>query len=286
MRNIASWKKICKGHVVGMVMGLTLMSALQALATPLSYYVGVDGLATLATGTYAGKSNPNYGRLTFLFAHPDEATPAHSHYHGIGAWSYTGPADAPVVNPTNANNRIPETFSGQAPLPLFPGQGAQAGTWGSRAVPGLEYSDLRWGSTHSLSGAAPGSLEDYLFKSSSGRWSGTMKSVDLALKLVDLTPGLHVADHTGLTVLSAVGQVYRLGAGDVFSFSPTFITTEATRSRYSASFRLVDLSGTVKDSGTFHMDFSPVPEPATIWLFVIGLTGLVGLQRRRAATRG
>ena len=280
MSTMQNWMKHGRNKIFVVMLTAVLLSSLQALATPLGYYVGVDGLQTLATGPYAGNSNPNYGRLTFLFAHPNEATPETSHYHGIGAWSYSGPADAPIINATNANNRIPEMFSGQEPLPLFPGQGTQAGKWISQAVPGLEYSDLQWGATDHLRSAAPGTLDHYLFTSSRGRWTGSLEDVDLGLELVNLTPGLHVADHTGTPIFSAVGQVYQLGAGNMLSFTPQFFTMEATQTRYSASFRLVDLSGTFKDSGTFHMDFATVPEPTTVCLMVVGLMGLIIFKRR------
>ena len=249
-------------------------------ASMLEYYVGVDGLQTIASGTYAGLNNPNHGRLTFLFAHPNETTPSTSHYHSIGAWSYSGPAGNPVVNTTNTNNRIPEILSGQAPLPLVPGQGAQAGRWVNQAVPGLEYSNLRMASTQSLSQAAVGTTEHYLFNSSGGRWTGSLNDVSLALELVSLTPGLQVADQTGAPIFSAIGQTYKLGEGNPFSFTPSFYTNDNTRSRYSAAFRVVDLNGTLRDSGTFHMDFAPVPLPAAAWLMASALTGLAVLKRR------
>ncbi|MBP6198079.1 MAG: VPLPA-CTERM sorting domain-containing protein [Nitrospira sp.] len=269
------------GKWVGVVVvGLACGGAVSVHASMLEYYVGVDGLQTIASGTYAGLNNPNHGRLTFLFAHPNETTPSTSHYHSIGAWSYSGPPGNPVVNTTNTNNRIPEILSGQAPLPLVPGQGAQAGRWVNQAVPGLEYSNLRMASTQSLSQAAPGTTEHYLFNSSGGRWTGSLNAVSLALELVSLTPGLQVADQTGAPIFSAIGQTYKLGEGNPFSFTPSFYTNDNTRSRYSAAFRFVDLNGTLRDSGTFHMDFAPVPLPAAAWLMASALTGLAVLKRR------
>jgi hypothetical protein len=180
---VARWQQRAIRGVGGAVLGATLSWAGMAQASLVEYYVGVDNQQTIASGTYAGLPNPNFGRLTFLFAHPDETTPADNHYHGIGAWSYSGPAASPTVNATNANNSIPETFSGQEPLPLFQGQGAQAGKWVSQAVPGLEYSDLQWESTQSLSSASPGTPEHFLFTSSSGRWAEPLDNTNLALEL-------------------------------------------------------------------------------------------------------
>jgi hypothetical protein len=258
-----------------------LAGGVESKASLLEYYVGVDGWQTITTGDYAGLSNPNYNRLTFLFAHPNETDPSSNHYHGIGAWSYSGPAGNPLVNATNTNNRIPEGFSGQGPLPLVPGTGVNAGRWVSQAIPGLEYSDLQWGSTQSLKAAAPGTPEHFLFTSSSGRWMGELTGSNVALALVNVTPGLQVAGHTGTPILSTNGQIYELGDGNLLSFRPSFFATEATQERYSAAFRLLDLNGTFLDSGTFHIDFVQAPEPATLWLVAPSLACIVGLARWR-----
>jgi hypothetical protein len=95
---------------------------------------------------------------------------------------------------------------------------------------------------------------------------GELTDSNLALALVNVTPGLQVADHTGTPILSTNGQIYELGDGNLLSFRPSFFTTEATQERYSAAFRLLDLNGTFLDSGTFHIDFVQAPEPATLWL--------------------
>jgi hypothetical protein len=64
-------------------------------------------------------------RLTFLFDHGD-------HFHGIGAYSYSGTAGTPVVHSTNANNRLPELSTRTNPanraIHLTAGSGAFAGT--------------------------------------------------------------------------------------------------------------------------------------------------------------
>lgn len=198
---LARWKQWAIRWVGTVALGATVGWAGMAQASLVEYYVGVDNRPTITTGTYAGLPNPNFGRLTFLFAHTNDTTPANNHYHGIGAWSYSGPADSPTLNATNTNNRIPETFTNQDPLPLFP----QAGKWVSQAVPGLEYSDLQWESTQSLSSAGPGTPEHFLFTSSGGRWAEPLDNTRVALELVGVTPGLHVADDTGMPILSTSG---------------------------------------------------------------------------------
>lgn len=134
----ARWNQLAIRWVGAAILGVAVSWTGLAQASLVEFYVGVDNQQTITGGDYAGLPNPNFGRLTFLFAHPNETTPANTHYHGIGVWSYSGPAASPTVNSTNANNRIPETYTGQEPLPLFPGQGAQAGKWVSQTVPGLE----------------------------------------------------------------------------------------------------------------------------------------------------
>ncbi|MCP9469391.1 MAG: VPLPA-CTERM sorting domain-containing protein [Nitrospira sp.] len=268
--------------IAALTLGLALAQGVESQAV--EYYVGLDGREVIPTGTYAGLTNPNYGRLTFLYAHLNETDPTRNHYHGIGAYSYSGPADSPVINPTNANNRIPEAYTAQPPLPLFPGEGVHAGLWVSRPVSGLEYSLLEWAPTDRISDAEPGSPEHYLFNSSGGRWTQSLEGTRLALQAIGLTPGLRVMDQTGATIFTGPGQTYVLGEGDRFSFFPTFYTLVAEDSRYTASFRLIDLNGRVGDSGIFHVDFRPVPLPAAVWLMGAGLASL-GLLARRGSSR-
>lgn len=243
------------------------------------YFIGVDGLSTIGSGIYTGLSNPNAGRLTFLFAHPDEVQPSLSHYHSIGAYSYSGPADNPTINSTNANNRLPETFSGQSPLPLLSGSGIHSGRLFSQALPDLEYSNLQMHSTQSLNGFAAGTTEDFLFHSSGNRWSGALDGAMVGLQLVGITSGLHIANELGETILSSLNDIYNLGWGNNLAFLPTFFTSDdAIGGIYSASFRLVDLSGRFRESGVFNFDFQvshQVSEPVTILLLFAGLIGIL-----------
>jgi hypothetical protein len=152
---------------------LVLGCALPAQAVEPHYFVAVDSLRTLTSGTYAGLPNPNYGRLTFLFAHPSEEAPSSSHFHAIGAYSYTGPVESPTVITTNTNNRIPELSTGNLPLRLLPDTGVFAGRLASRPT-GEEYSDLRLASIQVLRGFPGDSIEGFLFHSSEGRWTAPL----------------------------------------------------------------------------------------------------------------
>jgi hypothetical protein len=254
----------------------------------IGFYIATDSLATIASGTYAGQANPNAGRLTLLFDHGN-------HFHGIGAYSYTGPGSAPVVNGTNANNRIPELGSRIPPLPgtlaLTPGTGAYSGLLVSSVLPAstphAEYSYLGLSSIQSLAGNPAGSERDVLFNSSSGRWNGTLDNVSVALKLESITPGLKVAAN-GDTDLFDTGNLYLLGAGNSFDFLPVFWTAaDAAPGTYSAQFSLVNLGSNlaVRDSGTFHFDFAvaaPVPEPGS-WAMLLGGLFMIGLIAARRA---
>lgn len=117
----------------------------------IGFYVGIDGRPNVIGGGFDGLPNPNASRLTFLFDHGD-------HFHGIGAWAYGGTPAAPVVDPTNANNRIPEIHAGNQPIALQWGTGAYASKWVSQVLPdgaiNHDYSHLGVASTQSLAGGA------------------------------------------------------------------------------------------------------------------------------------
>jgi len=218
------------------------------------YFVAVDNRTHIIGGVYNGLPNPNAGRLTFLFAHTDEEEPSTNHFHGIGVYSYTGPADSPVIISTNTNNRLPETFTLQPPITLTP-QGERFVS----SLTGEEYANLKTESVQSLSGFPPDSFEGFLFNSSQGRWTTPLPGAVVTLELVAITPGLHISNEAGQEILTNVGDTYTLGDGDNFAFTPTFWTSAtAAPGTYSATFKLKDTSGgnaPFGESGTFHLDF-------------------------------
>jgi hypothetical protein len=251
-------------HVLSLTLVMVLGGALTARAVEPHYFVAVDSLATLTSGTYAGLPNPNYGRLTFLFAHPSEENPSSSHFHAIGAYSYAGPVESPTVIPTNTNNRIPELSTGDLPLRLLPGTGVFEGRLASRPT-GEEYSDLRVASVQVLSGFPGDSIEGFLFRSSEGRWTAPLTDAVVALQRVSRTPGLHLAEATGAEVPPE--GLHALGAGDTFRVAPVYWTERtAPVGTYSATWKLVDVgTGETRlgESGRFTIDFR-VPAPGDL----------------------
>jgi len=237
------------------------------------YIIGRDNLATLASGTFTGSANPNYGRLTFLYNHDN-------HYHGLGTYSYTGTAQAPVANDTNANNRSPEISSLQAPLPLSMGSGSLYGDKLVNKISGLEYSDMRFLSVDSLAAAPAGSPEAILFNSSNGRWNQSIAGSQVQLELVSATPGLYIGDSNNLNLFQS-SNLYNLGAGEAIDFTPVFWTAiNAPLGKYSAEFRLIGSNG-LNDSGRFSIDVAPVPLPTAVWLFGSGLMAFLGMSKRK-----
>jgi hypothetical protein len=251
-----------------------LLLASVANAEFANYYIARDQHPTLASGAYAGEANPNFGRLTFLFAHPNETTPASNHFHGIGVHTYVGALGEHELVTTNVNNRIPETYTLQAPLTLSAGEGLYEGKWASAATD-EHYSDLRMLSIADLSTYDPLSPEGIMYNSSSGRYQGDLDGALVALELVAITDGLHVGDASDLSILDGPSSTVVLGGGETIDFTPVFwADANAAPGVYSATFRLIDVStadGHVRlpDSGTFHVDFAVVPEPST-WMLLVG----------------
>lgn len=250
-----------------------------SMAATVTFYTGVDSLGTLTSGDYTGLPNPNQGRLTMLLNHGD-------HFHGIGTYSYTGPADSSTVIPTSTNNRIPEISSAEDPLPLSPGTGLYAGALANHPGPS-EYSDIAFNSMNQLDGFGAGAPETILFQSSAGRWNTSLTGSQIALELLSITPGLNVGTMLSTNIFAGPNSTYLLGDGSGFEFVPVFWTdTGVLPGTYSVTMRLVDLQtspSAALPSGEFSFDFAvaaPVPEPGTALLTGMGLTALGIFSRR------
>ncbi|MBL8376378.1 MAG: PEP-CTERM sorting domain-containing protein [Burkholderiales bacterium] len=246
----------------------------------IGFYVGFDNRAVFPSGGYAGLPNPNHNRLSLLFDHGD-------HFHGIGTYSFVGPAPHPGVLDTNSNNRIPETYTGDPPLSLTAGSGLYAGRMRS-SVGASEYSHLGIASIQTLSSFAPGTDENILFTSSGNRWSGSLTGVNVGLQLLNATPGLKIGTEAVLD-LFALSSTILLGHGNTFEFKPVFsVAAAALPGTYTAEFKLVNLNpaSPYGDSGRFYFDFAvaaPVPEPSAYLMMLAGLIfmGTVAARRRR-----
>lgn len=262
---------------------VSLLTVGNAEADIVSYYIGRDTRTTpfnapAAVGGGAYPDNPNVGRLTLLFYHGD-------HYHGIGAYTYSGAATTPVLNDTNSNNRLPESSTNLPPITLRPGAGAWAGTFRT-GLPGSapqdeEYGHIKLRNAHWLSSEDP-----VTYNSSSGCWTGNFDDAHIHLELVSKSPGLNIAfGQTPANQLINPGDDWHVGDGnEMFSSTPTFWVSDsaAPGSNYYAEFRLTNLNDASMNSGRFFFDLRVVPEPATGLTLALRLLSLLGAQRRSA----
>ncbi len=269
---------------------LALAPSLSAHDTSIaSYIVGVDGLATITSGAYAGLPNPNYGRLTLLFAHTYPDAPAGNHYHSKGVYRHTGPNLGPdTATEINPNNFLPEGALAPLTLSLATGglyDGKLVSTIGSPSDANYAFSFLTLQDVDQLRDFDPGAPETILLNSSGGRWAGSISGADVHLELVFLTPGLNVGVGANLNAFSAPGDDWHLG--DSFSFTPTFWTAlNAAPGTYVAQFKLTDESGAFLESGTFEYRFEVVaiPEPSAFAALAgAAALGLAATRRRRRA---
>jgi hypothetical protein len=273
---------------------LVLAAAPAALAKDpdiAGYLVGVDGLATIASGTYAGLANPNYQRLTFLFAHTYVDTPASNHYHSKGIYRYTGPnLGSGTAVEVSTSNFLPEGNIAPVTLTLASG-GAYDGKLVSAPIAEPDarhpFSFFTIEDTGKLTGFVPGAPETILLNSSSGRWNGPLTGADVHLQLVSLTPGLNVGVGSLLNAFVNPGDDWHLE--DSFSFTPTFWTElNATPGNYVAQFKLTDEAEIFGDSGTFEFRFevpaAAIPEPSAFAALAgLGALGLAATRRRARA---
>jgi hypothetical protein len=241
---------------IALVLGMLVPAAISR-AEPADYFVAVDGLATLPSGTFAGLPNPNFGRLTLLVAHRFAEDPTDNHFHAIGAYTYASlEGGPPFIISTSTNNRIPELSTGFLPLRLHPGAGLHRRHFVSLPTE-AEYSNLRIASIQSLADLPPDSPDGILFRSSGMRWSSRLDGAHVALQRVSLTPGLHASDQRGRPIL--LERLLKLGNGNTLALFPTYWTHRlAPVGTYSATLKLVDLRPAEQrfgDSGRFTFDF-------------------------------
>jgi hypothetical protein len=242
--------------IAALVLGM-LGSASISHAQSADYFVAVDSLETLTSGTFAGLPNPNFGRLTLLFAHRSVEDPASNHFHAIGAYTYAShEGGPPVAISTSTNNRIPEISTLFLPLTLQPGTGRHRKHLVSMPTES-EYSNLRIASIQSLAALPPDSPDGMLFSSSAGRWASPLDGARVALQRVSLTPELHASDERGRPILHR--HLHELGDGNTLELFPTYWTHCTARvGTYSATLKLVDLrfgEMHLGDSGRFTFDF-------------------------------
>jgi hypothetical protein len=259
------------------------------------YYIGRDQRATVAgTGTYGGLPDPNFNRITFLYAHTYPTTPTSNHYHGKSNYTYFGPnaGAATTVQPYNGNasgaetgNFLPESGP---PIPLtYDSAGVFNNRFRTGLTPGVPFSNMRLRSVNSLSGFATGSPEQILFDSSAGRWNGLITGSNLNLVLVSTShPDLDVFDQIGNPILTGNGQSYNLGSGATLDFTPVLAMPGGTPfGNYWARFKITDTGtgnagGPWGESGEFVMNFA-VPEPGTMLGLPIAAIGLLARRRRK-----
>lgn len=259
-----------------------LVAALTGLAAPadaalFNYYVGTDSLATIAAGEFAGQPNPNAGRMTLLYAHHNEITPASNHYHSKGIFRFQpGSGAAPIIE-LSPSNYLPE--GSNPPLLMGASTGIYDGKLTAIQDPGNDFSMITIKGVDDLMGFGAGTGEEFLLNSSGGRWAGSLAGSDPHLVLVSLSEGLNIGNATSLSLgLFEAGDDYHLGENP--DFSPVFWTeANAELGLYTAQFQLVDEEGLFGDSGTFELRFQVVPEPSSALL--LGAAALLGLSRRR-----
>jgi MYXO-CTERM domain-containing protein len=261
--------------------GLLALAALitQSQAAFVSYYVGVDGRATVPSGTYNGLANPNHNRLTFLYAHTYPENPTINHYHSKGVLVHTGPnLGAGTATTVSSSNFLPEGSA--PPLLMQAGSGAYAGKLVNVPTVGNPFSFLTIEDTGKIAGFAAGSPEDILFNSSGGRWNGSLAGADVHMKLISATAGLFfgsASDPTANPFASPDG----VHLEDEFSFSlHPWLNAGAAPGVYTAQFQLEDESGMLGESGTFEFRFAVIPEPSSAALATLAAAAIT-LRRRR-----
>lgn len=212
-------------------------------------FIGVDGTEKYASGTFAGLANPNFKRLTLLYAHQYNDSPESSHYHSKGLFYYSGEATAPKV--VNTGGTLPEGEGSF--LKLLPGEGSLS----DYLVSGQEkvhFANLTFRPVAWLNRSGAKEWETATYKSGP-KFTGSLDKAKIALEVVSLSEGLVVLNSKGSVVADSAGDRIEVGTKN-FAFKPIIgIKKGASAGPYTAEFRLRDLSGTFKESGSFQVRF-------------------------------
>lgn len=229
-------------------------------------FVGLDSLEKFTAGNFSGLPNPNYGRLTLLYAHQydgkGEVPISSSHFHPKATLILKGDAKSAIISPSGGYY-LPE---GTEKLRLMPGGGVYSGFMVSglekTAISNLTFRPVQW-----LNRAGAKEWESVLAKNGS-RWTGDLSKAKLALEVVSLTTGLMLLNADSSVAADAYGKQLPLGGGN-FAFKPVFaVKKDSSPGVYSAMLRLRDLEGIHLESGVFELRFevktvgSPFQPPA------------------------
>lgn len=291
------------GYALALLVLVSATAHAQYRITP-QYMIGIDGRSD-STGAYLGLPNPNYGRLSFLYAHtygPGDTNPSSSnHFHRIGAYAYTGPNQGASTATTYTNNFLPEGGVNRLELKNSGGYYV-SGLDTNSSYEGLSITSLDRIEPTALSN--PTSPEGYLYYSSPNpnssanpgqpRYAALNSQLigrTLALELVSRSSDLQIGASAGLSLLTNPGDRYVLGnTTDLASnpFLPVFwsnINPTDTEQHLGATFKLVDLSpnNALPESGEFTFQFrvAAAPEPGSLALGLLALPALILVVRRR-----
>jgi hypothetical protein len=108
-------------------------------------------------------------------------------------------------------------------------------------------------------------------------------AAEISIELVSVDPALQVLDFPFFApLLVNPGDQWAMPAGNDFDEHPYWFVDDPDYSEegqvYAFTFKVVDLSGTYADSANYTAQFTPVPEPHTAVLLMLG--GLAICRRR------